>query len=299
MSILGNKNEYEIIVARKWMPVETAIVVRRAPEHDIFLEKNQTPLDIKMISEMCDFASKNRKKNNRNVLILGTYYHSKCIERLAECFKSVTVFVYSKKDVGFYSNVKDVKYKDFQSFFGLMYLSNSYDWVNLLVGHYLMNDNYDKGEALWRGIRSYTPRISILEVMHMLENGKFVLANVMGLGEPISKIYSQNAKERVKYFGTYITCFNYEACVVTCDIPVIPSAVAAADAADIGINMRYDRKNKCTRFTFITKHPDKVDMGFVERKFNGGGSDNFKGATIKGFCPFPMTDIEEIFSTGA
>lgn len=114
-------------------------------------------------------------------------------------------------------------------------------------------------------------------------------------GRTISAAQRQQAIEHVNMQGRRIAINeNIPDAVLVMGTPtcILPLLKAAADASPsgIGINMRY-QKGDITRISFYAKDLSKYDLSCIhEHPFNGGGSGNIKGCTIKGLLAFPTEE---------
>ena len=169
------------------------------------------------------------------------------------------------------------------------------------------SENWAKGEIFWRGVciekdDDKAGATTTVDVMRSLVRPGFEkqLEDICAKGRPVYEAHGRLASDHVAYHSRVVNCpSGLKALLVSCSIPVLPVARAAArhPGVDLGINMRYGVKDLSTQLTFVASRPG-VDLSWVHdpKTFNGGGYPELKGCKISGRqLLLPDQDIMELF----
>lgn len=229
-----------------------------------------------------------QKFAEKSVVLFGSYYEVETVEQLLKVAKSVTVYVFSEKDLENYGELPET--------LQVSVLKPTGDWENDLLHLTRVNtaDETEQDQFFYRGMLFKYPGNIEESIRGWLaaseQEGDSLGSSLVATGKVIVEYNEYLAKQVVELNSVEVLVGRedgkkYRArLVVSGPILVMPvvkcaaqyAAQYAAEGYDLGINMRPTADGK-TRFTFYTTNPD-VDLSFVSSApFNGGGSPSCKG----------------------
>lgn len=245
---------------------------------------------------------------NKSVLLVGSHWTTETVAKLETMSSKLCITVFSETDMNKFSGYGS-------SIFTMEGIFSPRDYEIYPWLHYLWNRNVpgsDKKtqktqEAFYRGLLDFGKKRGYVEVFDLLaalcrNDLKINEDELIRYGKCIARHYRLECADWVKRHAIYMPVVwkdkLYRACIIIGGpAPVMPLVKAAAAVARIGVNVRFYASEDVTRFTFYTFQPDEVDLSFVnELPFGGGGSNECRGANLKGFLE-NRDALESLFTT--
>jgi len=212
----------------------------------------------------------------KTVYVCGTYFDD--LEPIYKTCKGaeVVALLYSDEEI------KAKKYGDVCAY-GLIQDHipyNKHPWMLHMIRRGTPDQKTDD-EVMYRGLLHIDKKM--VETFTDILNGDLDPGSVMETGRIVTESNRQSANYQVKSSAVVIKLNGEISAAIVSGSwnRVLPTAIAAAETAEIGINMRHNLRTHKTHFTFYTC--TGADLTFVTQSpFNGGGEQHCKGCTVNG-----------------
>lgn len=213
------------------------------------------------------------------IYICGTYFDN--VEAIVAAFPKArfTLVVNSPEDIKEAQEGPTVKYILVEDL--LAPFVKAHPWIRNILRRRTIEAK-DEDSYFYRGLIHRTSGAPLETGFRHCITKEWVVDELIEIGKILVQHMKQAAAFDVQEAGCAIKAGKQNAFLVSGGWSgVVPLVSAAADKAEIGINLRYNFATNHTHLSFRTNQG--ADLSFVNQSpFNGGGSKNVKGATIPG-----------------